>query len=81
MNAATERLRRAGLRVTMARRGVLHVLADAAGEPGHLNAIEVHRRMRTADLAVDLSTVHRVLVLQPHLPELEFRQVIGVIDA
>ncbi|MEV7350868.1 transcriptional repressor [Micromonospora chalcea] len=61
VDAALDQLRRAGLRTTLARRAVLDALGDAAVERRHLNAGEVHRRLTGRGLAVELSTVHRVL--------------------
>ncbi|MFI2663509.1 Fur family transcriptional regulator [Micromonospora carbonacea] len=54
-------LRRAGLRATLARCGVLEALGEAAGERRHLSATEVHQRLAGQGLTVELSTVHRVL--------------------
>ncbi|WBB82472.1 transcriptional repressor [Micromonospora sp. WMMD882] len=56
-----DRLRRAGLRATLARRGVLEALGEAAGERRHLSATQVHQRLTGQGLTVELSTVHRVL--------------------
>ncbi|MFY1659167.1 Fur family transcriptional regulator [Micromonospora sp. WMMD1274] len=61
VDAALDRLRRAGLRTTLGRRAVLDALGDAAVERRHLNAGEVHQRLTGRGLAVELSTVHRVL--------------------
>ena len=55
-SALVEGLRRAGLRVTKARRSVCAVLADA-GEHEHLTAADVAERAGK----VDLSTVYRTL--------------------
>ncbi|MFJ1540907.1 transcriptional repressor [Micromonospora chalcea] len=62
-----DRLRRAGLRTTLARRGVVDALGEASGERRHLSATEVHQRLTGRRLAVELSTVHRVLT---HLVDL-----------
>ncbi|BCJ58388.1 Fur family transcriptional regulator [Micromonospora endophytica] len=59
--AAVRRLRRAGLRNTAARRGVLDQLAHAIGGRGHLTVTELHRALLARGLSVELSTVHRVL--------------------
>ncbi|WP_431910653.1 CGNR zinc finger domain-containing protein [Micromonospora carbonacea] len=61
VDAAMDRLRRAGRRTTLARRAVLDALGDAAAERRHLNASEVHQRLTGRGLAAKLSTVHRVL--------------------
>ncbi|MDG4800125.1 transcriptional repressor [Micromonospora sp. WMMD980] len=61
VSAVLDRLRRAGLRTTLARRGVVDALGEAAGERRHLRAAEVHQRLTGRGLAVELSTVHRVL--------------------
>ncbi|MFG1801892.1 hypothetical protein ACGFI4_17175 [Micromonospora carbonacea] len=56
VDAAMDRLRRAGRRTTLARRAVLDALSDAAAERRHLNASEVHQRLTGRGLAVELST-------------------------
>ncbi|MFY1623651.1 Fur family transcriptional regulator [Micromonospora sp. WMMD735] len=61
VNAAVQRLRRAGLRNTAARRGVLDQLAHAVGGRGHLSVSELHHALLARGVVVELSTVHRVL--------------------
>ncbi|MGW0504074.1 Fur family transcriptional regulator [Micromonospora sp. NPDC003241] len=61
VTAAVRRLRRAGLRNTAARRGVLDQLAHAVGDRGHLTVTELHHALLARGVAVELSTVHRVL--------------------
>lgn len=61
VDAAVRRLRRAGLRNTAPRRGVLDELARAVGDQGHLTASQLHHALLARGLAVELSTVHRVL--------------------
>ncbi|GAA0390294.1 transcriptional repressor [Micromonospora fiedleri] len=61
VNAAVRRLRRAGLRNTAARRGVLDQLAHAVGGRGHLTVTELHHALLAHGVAVELSTVHPVL--------------------
>ncbi|WFE66561.1 transcriptional repressor [Micromonospora sp. WMMD714] len=61
VNAAVQRLRRAGLGNTAARRGVLDQLAHAVGGRGHLTVNELYQALLAHGVAVELSTVHRVL--------------------
>jgi Fe2+ or Zn2+ uptake regulation protein len=75
VSAVMDRLRRAGLRTTLARRGVVDALGEAAGERRHLSATEVHQRLTGRGLAVELSTVHRVLT---HLVDVGVAHVVPV---
>ncbi|MBX7270061.1 transcriptional repressor [Micromonospora sp. Llam7] len=61
VDAAVQRLRDAGLRRTRARLGVLHELAQAVGGQGHLTVTQLHHALLARGLAVELSTVHRLL--------------------
>ncbi|QDY09493.1 hypothetical protein FJK98_22055 [Micromonospora sp. HM134] len=61
VNPAMQRLRRAGLRNTAARRGALDQLAHAVGGRGHLTVNELYQALLARGVAVELSTVHPVL--------------------
>ncbi|SBT65747.1 Fur family transcriptional regulator, ferric uptake regulator [Micromonospora sediminicola] len=75
VSAVLDRLRRAGHRTTLARRGVVHALGEAAEERQHLSASEVHLRLTGRGRPVELSTVHRVLT---HLVDLGVAHVAPV---
>ncbi len=55
-------LRESELRCTDQRRAIVSLLAVQDG-PGHLSAVEVHRRLQGAGHRVDLSTVYRTLAV------------------
>ncbi|NGM13570.1 Fur family transcriptional regulator [Verrucosispora sioxanthis] len=61
VDTALRRLRRAGMRNTVARRGILALLAHAAGDRGHLTATQLHEALLARGLAMEMSTVHRIL--------------------
>lgn len=53
-------LRQAGVRMTRARRAILHILA---GHDGHPDAMEIFRRAVKLDDSISLSTVYRTMKL------------------
>lgn len=56
-----EELRRVGLKVTLPRLKILHILEEAVQTQQHMSAEEVYRKLITAGDDVGLATVYRVL--------------------